>query len=431
MSKEASKAFRQGYSISKSNGLQYDPNVIFGEIEKSQTLKLAQLISATDNNRLLLYKDPKVKELVNYILAAIIFENQHMTPVEDFFPIKISRRYKSNDSLAHKLTQKDIVTDYLGFKITPESEHDIFYSTDPVLQEMIDRRENVRRFVAESFKKLSKTKTTTFENYCMKCIEILDRLRTVFVDRSLDDTKYSDTYATERKEDYERQKLEIYNALDDYQTLHGNEDEELTLDDISEIAKFDIKALLNELQNNMTNEVTLYQLRKNLMHIFENSDLLDGLGVSIAFDQTFHKAKPNGYRSEFIGLVIDIPAAYGEAIELPIECQIQTIEQERDGEVGYSAHIKRAGKKRELKPVPKIEPNKRYSDPHGVLSEYIDFLTFVKNISPAFAEAKTSKNRVEILPKDIYGEYEQILQADDRKQPTSNVYCSSKKALRA
>ena len=61
MSKEASKAFRQGYSISKSNGLQYDPNVIFGEIEKSQTLKLAQLISATDNNRLLLYKDPKVK----------------------------------------------------------------------------------------------------------------------------------------------------------------------------------------------------------------------------------------------------------------------------------------------------------------------------------------------------------------------------------
>ena len=69
-----------------------------------------------------------------------------MTPVEDFFPIKISRRYKSNDSLAHKLTQKDIVTDYLGFKITPESEHDIFYSTDPVLQEMIDRRENVRRF---------------------------------------------------------------------------------------------------------------------------------------------------------------------------------------------------------------------------------------------------------------------------------------------
>lgn len=299
MSKEASKAFRQGYSVSKANGLQYDPNVIFKEIEKSQTLKLAQLIAETDNNRLLLYKDPKVKELVNYILAAIIFENQRMTPVEDFFPIKISRRYKSNDSLAHKMTQKDIITDYLGFKITPESEHDIFYSTDPVLQEMIDRREHTRRFVAESFRKLSKVKTVTFENYCMKCVEILDRLRTVFVDRSLDGTKYSETYASERQAYYEKQKTEVYNALDDYQSLHGDEDEELTLDDISAISDFDIKALLNELQNNMSNEVTLYQLKKNLMNVFENSDVLDDLGVSIAFDKTFHKAKPNGYRSEF------------------------------------------------------------------------------------------------------------------------------------
>lgn len=105
------------------------------------------------------------------------------------------------------------------------------------------------------------------------------------------------------------------------------------------------------------------------------------------------------------------------------------MEQERDGEVGYSAHIKREGKKRELKPIPRIEPNKRYTDPHEVLSEYTEFLTFVKNISPAFAEAKASKNRVEIIPKDIYGEYEQILQAEERKLFAVRIQKAFKKTL--
>jgi len=197
-------------------------------------------------------------------------------------------------------------------------------------------------------------------------------------------------------------------------------DEKFTLDEVMEFTRFNIKSLLIELQNNMSNEVTLYQLKSNIMRVFEESDLLQTLGVSISNERTFHKAKPNGYRAEFIGLNLDIRIGVSNTftengyITLPIECQVQTIEQERDGSFGHSAHINRNGKRRKLKSVPLIQKGMRYSDPSGILNEYIEFLSFVKNISPAYAEAKASGDRIIIIPKDVYGEYEQILQAENR-----------------
>jgi len=200
MPREASKEYRNklskeykekyGANYNPKTGLEYEPNTIFNEIEKEQAIQLAQLLEGSRNELLIAYKDPKVKELVNYILAAIILENKRLTPPESFFPIKISRRYKSIDSLKHKMEQKDYISDYLGFKIIPESEHDIFYSTDPVLQSMIERREKIRKFVADSFRKLSKAKNFTFQTYCERCMEILDKLQEVFTDDSLKDTKY-------------------------------------------------------------------------------------------------------------------------------------------------------------------------------------------------------------------------------------------------
>ena len=55
-------------------------------------------------------------------------------------------------------------------------------------------------------------------------------------------------------------------------------------------------------------------------------------------ERTKYKAKSNGYRSNFIGLDLTITLKDGNTITLPIECQIQTIEQYKDGKTGSSSH---------------------------------------------------------------------------------------------
>lgn len=421
MSKEDSKKFRSSYGVtySSSKGMQYDPNTVFEEIQGRSRNELSDLVKGTGNEYLIAFRDPKVRELVNYVIAAIIRENHRMTPPEVFFPFKIQRRFKSIDSLAGKMKKHDEITDYLGFKIVPESEHDIFYSKCPVTQEMIERRENTRRFVANKFKKLSKISKTSFESYCLACTEILDKLQEVFYDKSLefltDDTEASTKFASERRQYYEEQKQQLATYLQKYKETNEDSNEKLPLEVLASITQFDVKKLLVELQNAMSNEVTLFQLTENLKYIINNSNLLHSLGVSINSDpkRTKPKFKENGFRSNFFGLDLNIELDDETIISLPIECQIQTQEQYRDGNSGFSAHTKRPGKSRRIKPLPKIYRGKRFSDPKGIVSEYIEYLSFIQHITPEFAEASMAIDRVQIIPQDFYGELRHILQAED------------------
>ena len=138
----------------------FNPNTTAKEISDEQLVEFAELVKGTPNADLVAYKDPKVQELVDFITAAIICENNRING--DAFPIQISRRYKADDSLKKKMEEwskreeKDgmQVTDYLGLKIIPESQHSIFSSDgDPVLQNMINKREEYRSFIAEKYKK--------------------------------------------------------------------------------------------------------------------------------------------------------------------------------------------------------------------------------------------------------------------------------------
>ena len=76
-------------------------------------------------------------------------------------------------------------------------------------------------------------------------------------------------------------------------------------------------------------------------------------------ERTKYKAKSNGYRSNFIGLDLTITLKDGNTITLPIECQIQTIEQYKDGKTGSSSHSYREGKSYQIKnKLPEIMPRK-------------------------------------------------------------------------
>lgn len=111
--------------------------------------------------------------------------------------------------------------------------------------------------------------------------------------------------------------------------------------------------------------------------------------------------------SEFIGLDLSIHMDYSRTLFLPIECQVQTMEQYKDGNIGYSAHTKLKGKKVKLKNIPGTLECGKYTDPQGDLSYYRSFLAHIMNISPSCAIAKTTGNdfeagRIMITPYDLY-----------------------------
>ena len=275
--------FRDKYKVDLSNpqddtkeytGLKFNPNLAAREISKEQLLEFAKLVSGTPNENLIAFKDPKVQELVDYIMAAIIFENERLNS-PNFFPIQIYRRYKSDNSLKNKMAEWEsreekhgvAIPDYLGFKIIPEAEHSIFTSDgDPILKRMIDRREETRKFIADMYKDLSDSPTLTFEEYCQKCIQVLHKLIATFPKEALTRKKY-----------YKELIEEVTSDSESYTGMFEDSQIPMELDEIIQTSNVNIKSLLSELTLNYPNEVVLYKLKKDLMNTFENSDLLKEL----------------------------------------------------------------------------------------------------------------------------------------------------------
>lgn len=252
----------------------FNPNSAAMEISKEQLLEFAQLVKGTQNQDLMAYKDPKVQELIDYITSAIIIENTRLNS-PDTFPVQIYRRYKSDKSLKDKMARWNDtlrfegmqLPDYIGLKIIPEAQHSVFFSDgDPKLQEMIDRRERMREFIALEYKHLSVTKAMTFDEYYDMTVQVLQAL--------VDTFPYD---AITKKEYYDSLKSELQYEVQLYNDMHEDSEELMTLDEISELTDINIKKLLAELTRTYPDEVILYKLRKDLMNTFENSELLKNL----------------------------------------------------------------------------------------------------------------------------------------------------------
>lgn len=265
---EDAKKFRKKYAFEPTV---FDPNIVAPEIADEQLKEFAALVKGTPNEELLAFKDPKVQELVDFIMAAIILENERIN-APDAFPIEIYRRYKSDQSLKNKMEdwstreekQGMQVTDYLGFKIIPEAEHSVFFSGgDKKLQRMIEKKERVRTFVATMYQSLSNSPTITFEDYTKKCVDILRQLYKCFPKE-----------ATERRKFYQDKVKQIQEDFRSYAEMVEDPSIPMSLQDISELTDVNIKQLLRELSQNYSNEVSLYKLHSDLMNTFENSELL-------------------------------------------------------------------------------------------------------------------------------------------------------------
>lgn len=140
---------------------------------------------------------------------------------------------------------------------------------------------------------------------------------------------------------------------------------------------------------------------------------LMSFGVSVDFSstRTKHKAKPNSYRAESVGLNITINLKDGKTLVLPIEVQIQSKMQEEDGRTGWSAHCNKEGKKVSLRPIPKIRPGAKYTSQETLVSdikEYIYYSEHIQETVPVCAKARLVGKRVIIERQDLYSSLAQI-----------------------
>lgn len=267
--------FKEQYKVNTpSPSPTFDPNSAAKEIASEQLISFAELVQGTPNEEFLAFKDPKLQELIDFIMCAIILENERING-DDTFPLQIYRRYKSDNSLMEKMEEWSTrpekrgmqVTDYLGFKIIPEAEHSIFFSGgDPVLQDKINKRESIRSFIAETYKILSENPIMTFYEYCIKCNNVLNVLMDIFPGQ-----------CQARLAHYSYLKDLINEDLRTYSDMVEDSGEAMTLSKISRLTNVSIRKLLAELTLNYPNEVTLYKLKSNLLNTFENSELLKAL----------------------------------------------------------------------------------------------------------------------------------------------------------
>ena len=400
----------------------FNPNIASKEIAHQQSLEFIKKVIGTSYEKFIVCKSEKVQELLDYLKAIILYEDIRLN--DDNFPLEIHTRIKANPSLFNKIdrwSKRDDkqgidISDYIACRILPQKTTPILDANgDSVLQEMLDRRDKVNDFLTDTYRGLSKKPNITCEDYCMKCLEAIEILKNLFPDVKLQ------ADGNDRLSFYSSMQKDIIFKLNKYKNMFEDSTSVLHYKELSEIFSIDLKKeLLEEIERHNETESVTYVLKKKIMNIFENSELLKEFRLSlVTSDEDKQRTKPKrsqlGYISEFVGLNLEIPIdENGKTIIIPIETQSQSIGNYLDSQSSYSAHSKLAGKKLYLKNVPQVLDKTRYTEPKQrlkVLRNYYKeceaFLASLMEMCPVMDEAKIVDDRfgkkcVVITRRDLY-----------------------------
>lgn len=330
------------------------------------------------------FNSPEVQEYFHSLVAAIMLEyNKYFGG----YKIESHYRFKSPKSLADKIVdyicrpEKHVTsTNSADFDITPITDifamnlvltdrPSSFHSKNTRINELIKQKVKNQEFISKMQEFKSKLVDDEFsikpnyiylvtkKEYYSKCLEIIDRLITLFPPE-----------AENLISKYQEQRKLISDSLEFIEETMPDD----TLVDESDYPSnhekdTDFINLLDSFSSRIYDEVDLAVLTKQAQSIFNNSELLNKFGVSfLSFKE---KRAPSGYTSNFVYLKTPL----GQ-----IECQLQSKNQFRDGNIGESAHTKMAGKTIKGFKIP--DPN----NPKDVKK----FKSSVAYIAPKFYVAK-------------------------------------------
>ncbi len=344
----------------------------------------------------------------NLVVAIMLAYNRYF----EAYGIECNYRFKSPKSLADKIVNYILrpeknngtndtlgiqeISDVFAMNLILTDRPSSFHSKDPKIKALIKERNENQEFVTkmQEFKsnliedEFSITPTyiyrVTKKEYYTKCLEIIDRLISIFPPEATD---LIDKYETLRSNIHETLNFFLETMPED--TLVDETDYPLKNPDKPD--ELDFIGLLDSFLSRISDKIDLAILTKQAMSIFENSELIQKLGVSI--DDYKEKRAPSGYTSNFIYLRTPLGV---------IECQLQSKNQFRDGNIGDSAHTKMSGKSIKGFKIPNPE------NPEEVKK----FKSSVLYIAPKFYVARiddVEEGRVIIQEYTDYKSYRKVL----------------------
>lgn len=388
------------------DSIKYDVNIdeALKTLEKSEQELFDKKFKEYTNR----FNSPQVQEYFHSLVAAIMLE------YDKYFrgyKIECHYRFKSPKSLADKIvdyisrSEKHISSpNSTGFDITPITDvfamdlvladrPSSFHSKDTKINEIIERKVKNQEFISKMQEFKSKLiddefsikpeyiYSVTKKEYYSKCLEIIDRLISIFPPEAEDLINNYQKYRKLITDSLEfiEETMPDDTLVDesDYPSNNGND--------------IDFIRLLEIFSSRLYDEFDLAVLTKQALSIFNNSERLNKLGFS--FLNFKEKRTPNGYTSNFVYLKTPL----GE-----IECQLQSKNQFIDGNIGESAHTKMEGKTIKGFKIP--DPN----NPNDVKR----FKSSVLYIAPKFYVAKMDEveaGKVIIQGYTDYKNYRKVL----------------------
>lgn len=353
------------------------------------------------------FNSPEAQEYFHHLVADIMIEySKHF----DGYNIECIYRFKSPQSLANKIVdyisrpEKHVslpdnifdispISDFFAMDIVLTDRPSSFHSKDPEINELIQEKVDNQAFIAEMQEFRERLIDDEFsinpeyiydvtkKEYYKKCLQIIDRLIAILPPEATD---LVSTYT--KKRDAIIETLEFIDETLPEDTLVDIED--YPSEGQNEVDFFE---LLDTFSSRIYDKVDLAVLTKQANSIFSSSEKLGNFGVSVKDFK--EKRATSGYVSNFVYLQTPL----GE-----IECQLQSKNQYRDGNIGESAHTKM--KNKTIKGVKIPEPK----NPDDVKR----FKSSVAYIAPKFFVAKmddVERGKVLIQEYTDYKNYRKVL----------------------
>ena len=328
--------------------------------------------SEEDNEKIEYYKN---------FISCILLEHK-----KNYFgtDIRIKGRFKSDESFLDKSLYRASkeeydreITDMFAIKILIDGSSENFSPNSEIFKRREQNRDRLATLVDfnNNLSNPDKRNSISKEEYYNNMIKLLGYMQDVLPDEA---TELRQHYLDEQNYFIQRKTyLPIArekNVTEDELHLPFMNFPKPAENDV--LSKTDFNYLFEDFSTRINDEHNFQLLQNQINTLFKNSNLgykLKKFDYKIISSRT--KKKPNGYVSKFI--ILDTPAG-------KMEIQLQTANQEREGEEGYAAHSDY-----KTNPPPEVAPD--INDPKSI--EH--FKSVVCHTTPDYFEASIDRNQYE------------------------------------
>ena len=323
----------------------------------------------------------KIEYYKNFISCILLEHNKEHSGTH----IRIKGRFKSDESFLDKSLYRASkeeydreITDMFAIKILVDASSESFSPNSEISKQRDENRRKISSLIdfSNSLRNPEKRNNMSKEEYYDNMIKLLGYLQDILPDEATDLRQH---YLDEQNFIIQRK---AYLPITQEKNMTEDEFHLSFMDypkptEYDNLSKTDFDYLFEDFSARIDDEHNFQLLQNQINTLFHSSNLgsdrLKKFDYKIISSRT--KKKPNGYVSKFI--ILDTPAG-------KMEIQLQTANQEKEGEEGYAAHS-------DYKNNPSPEAAPDINDPKSI--EH--FRSVVCHTTPDYFDAYIDRNQYE------------------------------------